>query len=91
MLRKFVVRGETKLLAYYFGIWYLVFGIWYLVFGIWFFASALLPLLQKYFMLKHQIYFSFATGYIGYFVLGYLLARAITPRCMWLRLLLLFF
>lgn len=59
ILRKFVVGGETKLLAYFFGVW--------------FFASALLPLLQKYFMLKNQIDFSFATGYIGYFVLGYLL------------------
>lgn len=59
MLRKLVVGGDIKLLTCYFVIW--------------FFASALLPLLQKYYMLRNQIDFSYATGYIGYFVLGYLL------------------
>jgi surface polysaccharide O-acyltransferase-like enzyme len=59
VLRKVTVAGNRELLTFYVCIW--------------FFAMALLPLLQKYFLLKNQFDFSYATGFIGYFVLGYLL------------------
>ncbi|MCK1793563.1 acyltransferase [Pseudomonas violetae] len=59
ILRKWTVGGERVLLWFYCCLW--------------FFAVGVLPLLQKYFGLKNQIDMSYATGYIGYFVLGYLL------------------
>ncbi|WP_124298939.1 acyltransferase [Pseudomonas chlororaphis] len=61
LLRKITSGGNEAALAYYCGIW--------------FFAVALLPLVVKYFKLKNQYDFGYATGYIGYFVLGYLMGK----------------
>lgn len=59
ILRKWTVGGERVLLWFYCCLWFIAVGI--------------LPLLKNYFGLKNQIDMSYATGYIGYFVLGYLL------------------
>jgi surface polysaccharide O-acyltransferase-like enzyme len=59
ILRKWTVGGERTLLWSYCCLWFVAVGI--------------LPILQKHFAIKNQIDISYATGYIGYFVLGYLL------------------
>ncbi|UEH06663.1 acyltransferase [Pseudomonas sp. HN8-3] len=42
---------------------------------LWFFVMTMSPLVERYFGVKWQFDFSYASGYIGYFVLGYLLGK----------------
>ncbi|MHC8306511.1 acyltransferase [Pseudomonas sp. PB3P13] len=58
IVRKLTTCGHSDLLYYYCAIWFC--------------AVAIMPLLQKHFSLKNQIDLSYATGYLGYFLLGYL-------------------
>lgn len=53
--------GNDSLLAYYCAIW--------------FFAMTISPLVVRYFGVKWQFDFSYASGCMGYFVLGYLLGK----------------
>jgi len=43
--------------------------------AIWFFAVAIYPLAERYLGIKGQIDLAYASGYIGYFALGYLLGK----------------
>ncbi|WDH37432.1 acyltransferase [Pseudomonas chlororaphis] len=61
LLRVVVAAGRDSILAYYCAIW--------------FFAMTASPLVDRYFGIKWQFDFSYASGYMGYFVLGYLLGK----------------
>jgi surface polysaccharide O-acyltransferase-like enzyme len=66
VLRKITVSDNDGVLAYYCGIWFL--------------AVALLPLVEKYLNIKNQYDFAYASGYIGYFALGYLLGKRVYTK-----------
>ncbi|WP_434601421.1 acyltransferase family protein [Pseudomonas sp. Z4-7] len=61
MMRKISIGSDLSLLIFYCGVWFC--------------AVSVLPLLQKYYSLRSQLDLSVATGYMGYFVLGYLLGK----------------
>jgi surface polysaccharide O-acyltransferase-like enzyme len=61
LLRVVVASGNDGVLVYYCALWFL--------------SMTVSPLVEKYFGVKWQFDFSYVSGYIGYFVLGYLLGN----------------
>ncbi|AZF27477.1 acyltransferase [Pseudomonas sp. R2-60-08W] len=61
LLRVVVASGDDNVLVYYCALWFL--------------SMTVSPLVDKYFGVKWQFDFSYVSGYIGYFVLGYLLGK----------------
>ncbi|UVE47623.1 acyltransferase family protein [Pseudomonas chlororaphis] len=61
LLRVVVVSGNDYILVYYCAVWFL--------------SMTVSPLVDKYLGVKWQFDFSYASGYTGYFVLGYLLGK----------------
>ncbi len=57
--------------------------LWYLT-GLWFVTASLLPLLENFTRLEIAPEFGLVTGYLGYFLLGHLLAKKdYPPRALW--------
>jgi len=61
LLRVIVLSGSDSILWYYCAIWFL--------------SMVASPLVDKYLGVKWQFDFSYVSGYVGYFVLGYLLGK----------------